>query len=255
MSVGVLALQGSFNEHIATLKRLGVEAIEVRKPEQLENVVALIIPGGESTTMAKLAAQYNLIPALREYGSSGKPIWGTCAGLIFLADNVVGQKKGGQDLVGGLDCTVHRNFFGSQLYSFETELEVPALAAVEGGPESFRAVFIRAPAILETGPSVEVLAYYAVSNVTLEKDLNGSVEKVAVAVKQGNLLATAFHPELTSDTRWHSYFLKMLHEGETCSGAIVPLSKSANLQAGGRQLMQPKDLPIYEGSEHLSFEL
>lgn len=254
MSVGVLALQGSFNEHIATLKRLGVEAIEVRKPEQLEDLSALIIPGGESTTMAKLAVQYNLIPALREFGSSGKPIWGTCAGLIFLADNVVGQKKGGQDLIGGLDCTVHRNFFGSQLYSFETELEVPALAAVEGGPPSFRAVFIRAPAILETGPSVEVLANYTVSDVMLEKlqGAKGSAEKVAVAVKQGNLLATAFHPELTSDTRWHSYFLKMLR-GETCSSAIVPQSKSGNLQAG--QVMQRKDLPIFQGSEHLSFEL
>lgn len=254
MSVGVLALQGSFNEHIATLKRLGVEAIEVRKPEQLEELSALIIPGGESTTMAKLAVQYNLIPALREFGSSGKPIWGTCAGLIFLADNVVGQKKGGQDLIGGLDCTVHRNFFGSQLYSFETELEVPALAAVEGGPLSFRAVFIRAPAILETGPSVEVLADYTISDAVLEKaqDANGSAKKVAVAVKQGNLLATAFHPELTSDTRWHSYFLKML-QGETCSSAIVPQSKSGNLQAG--QVMQRKELPIFQGSEHLSFEL
>ncbi|MCO5562122.1 hypothetical protein L7F22_015748 [Adiantum nelumboides] len=202
MSVGVLALQGSFNEHIATLKRLGVEAIEVRKPAQLEGLSALIIPGGESTTMAKLAAQYNLIPALRDFGSTGKPIWGTCAGLIFLADNVLGQKKGGQDLIGGLDCTVHRNFFGSQLYSFETELAVPALASAEGGPSSFRAVFIRAPAILETGPAVEVLADYIVTDGVNHEDTKGITQKVAVAVKQGNLLATAFHPELTSDTRW-----------------------------------------------------
>lgn len=250
MSVGVLALQGSFNEHISVLKKLGVRAIEVRKPEQLEGLSALIIPGGESTTMAKLAVQYNLIPALRDFGVSGKPIWGTCAGLIFLADNVIGQKKGGQDLIGGLDCSVHRNFFGSQLNSFEMELAVPALAAVEGGPPSFRAVFIRAPAILEAGPTVEVLADFTVPG-GLEKGANENAQKVAVAVKQGNLLATAFHPELTSDTRWHSFFLKML-KGEENSCVII--SQSRTEKPVLRQFTQPKDLPIFRGCEHLSLE-
>ncbi|KAG0556857.1 hypothetical protein M758_11G081200 [Ceratodon purpureus] len=163
MAVGVLALQGSFKEHIACLRKLGVEAVEIRKPEQLAGLSGLIIPGGESTTMAKLAEKNKLFPALREFGSSGKPIWGTCAGLIFLADKAVGVKEGGQELLGGLDCTVHRNFFGSQLNSFEVELPVPALATQEGGAETTRAVFIRAPAIVGVGSSVEVLAEYPLS--------------------------------------------------------------------------------------------
>ncbi|PKI62607.1 hypothetical protein CRG98_017029 [Punica granatum] len=162
MVVGVLALQGSFNEHIAALRRLGVKGVEVRKPEQLQYVSSLIIPGGESTTMAKLAEFHNLFPALRDFVKMRKPVWGTCAGLIFLADKVVGQKSGGQELIGGLDCTVHRNFFGSQLQSFEADLPVPNLASKEGGPETCRGVFIRAPAVLEAGPDVEVLAVYPV---------------------------------------------------------------------------------------------
>ncbi|MQM15642.1 hypothetical protein Taro_048592 [Colocasia esculenta] len=173
-TIGVLSLQGSFNEHIAALRRLGVKGVQVRKPEHLDNLRALIIPGGESTTMAKLAEYHNLVcpmsflcsatefPALREFVKAGKPVWGTCAGLIFLANKAVGQKTGGQELIGGLDCTVHRNFFGSQLESFEADLSVPELAANEGGPPNFRGVFIRAPAILEAGPNVEILAYYSV---------------------------------------------------------------------------------------------
>ncbi|CAN6439382.1 unnamed protein product [Victoria cruziana] len=219
MAIGVLALQGSFNEHITALNKIGVKGVEIRKPEQLEHVRALIIPGGESTTMAKLAEYHNLFPALRSFIKSGKPVWGTCAGLIFLADRAVGQKLGGQELVGGLDCLVHRNFFGSQIQSFEAELPVPAIAEKEGGPPSFRGIFIRAPAILEAGPSVEVLADYPVpikqiakiaSGSQTEQEQNNAEGKVIVAVKQGNLLATAFHPELTADTRWHSFFLKMV---------------------------------------------
>ncbi|OVA10160.1 Glutamine amidotransferase subunit PdxT [Macleaya cordata] len=164
-----------------------------------------------------------MFPALREFVKMGKPVWGTCAGLIFLANNAVGQKTGGQELVGGLDCTVHRNFFGSQIQSFEADLSVPELAAKEGGPPSFRGVFIRAPAIMEAGPGVEVLADYPVqsqkpispkSDAEIPEEKTKAEEKVIVAVKQGNLLGTAFHPELTADTRWHSYFLKMLGEGE-----------------------------------------
>ncbi|XVF19464.1 hypothetical protein REPUB_Repub11eG0113000 [Reevesia pubescens] len=233
--VGVLALQGSFNEHIAALRRLGVKGVEIKKPEQLQSISSLIIPGGESTTMAKLAEFHNLFPALREFVQMGKPVWGTCAGLIFLANKAVGQKEGGQELVGGLDCTVHRNYFGSQIQSFEAELLVPELASKEGGPETFRGVFIRAPAVLEVGPEVEVLADYPIpsnkvlyssSAVEIQEEYAVPEKKVIVAVKQGNLLGTAFHPELTADTRWHSYFLKMASEvGEGTSNTIVAVSE------------------------------
>lgn len=251
MVVGVLALQGSFNEHIAALKRLGVKGVEVRKPEQLLNVSSLIIPGGESTTMAKLAELHNLFPALREFVQMGKPVWGTCAGLIFLANKATGQKTGGQELIGGLDCTVHRNFFGSQIQSFERELPIPQVVAKEGGPPSFRAVFIRAPAIVDVGPDVEVLADIPASAIETidsnpaiqkEEDSTDSGKKVIVAVKQGNLLATAFHPELTADTRWHSYFLKMVPEIQEGTSAIVSTS-TTNQSFGGRPII---DFPIYQ---------
>nr|KAJ0226937.1 hypothetical protein LSAT_V11C100026290 [Lactuca sativa] len=152
--------------------------------------------------MAKLAELHNLFPALREFVKMGKPVWGTCAGLIFLANKATGQKEGGQELVGGLDCTIQ---------SFEAEVPVPDLAAKEGGPPSFRAVFIRAPAILEVGPDVEVLASISIRSTDIVDPSQEAQPdtKVIVAVKQGNLLATAFHPELTIDSRWHSYFVKM----------------------------------------------
>lgn len=250
MAVGVLALQGSYNEHIAVLRRLGVKGVEIKKPEQLQNVTSLIIPGGESTSMAKLAEYHNLFPALREFVNMGKPVWGTCAGLIFLADKASGQKTGGQELVGGLHCTVHRNFFGSQIQSFEAELSVPELAAKEGGPETFRGLFIRAPAILEVGPDVQVLADYPVaskksldSNSVVEspEENSGVEKKVIVAVKQGNLLATAFHPELTEDTRWHSYFLKMVVE-RASSSSIAAIGEE---DLGFNQKAK-FELPIYQ---------
>ncbi|CAK8574860.1 unnamed protein product [Lathyrus sativus] len=252
--VGVLALQGSFNEHIAALRRLGVKGVEIRKPEQLLTVNSLIIPGGESTTMAKLAEAFNLFPALREFVQMGKPVWGTCAGLIFLANKATGQKTGGQELVGGLDCTVHRNFFGSQIQSFETELLVPELVSEEGGPETFRGVFIRAPGILNVGPDVQVLADYPVpsdkvpssdSSVEGKKENAEEGSKVIVAVRQGNILATAFHPELTADTRWHSYFLKMGSlVGKEASSSIVP----EQVTQVSTSFKQPPlhDLPIFQ---------
>ncbi|GJS51529.1 probable pyridoxal 5'-phosphate synthase subunit PDX2 [Tanacetum coccineum] len=228
MAVGVLALQGSFNEHIAALRRIGVKGVEIRKAEQLENVTSLIIPGGESTTMAKLADLHNLFPALREFVKMGKPVWGTCAGLIFLANKATGQKEGGQELI----------------QSFEAEIPVPDLAATEGGPPSFRAVFIRAPAILEVGPDVEVLA--SISIQSSQEEIAESEGKVIVAVKQGNLLATAFHPELTIDSRWHSYFMKML----PANNEIVSIASSSNLFENQESYLynkQPKtDLPIYQ---------
>ncbi|KAL0436444.1 UNVERIFIED_CONTAM: putative pyridoxal 5'-phosphate synthase subunit PDX2 [Sesamum radiatum] len=251
MAIGVLALQGSFNEHIAALKRVGVKGEQIRKPEQLQNVSALIIPGGESTTMAKLAEYHNLFPALREFVKMGKPVWGTCAGLIFLADKAIGQKTGGQELIGGLNCTVHRNFFGSQIQSFEAEISVPEIVAKEGGPPSFRGVFIRAPGILDVGPEVQVLAEVPVPSDKAAKsdpavenveENAASEQKVIVAVKQGNLLATAFHPELTADTRWHSYFLKMLSETNQ------EASSSTSLSSEDLSFSEPSkyDLPIFQ---------
>ncbi|EHA8589929.1 putative pyridoxal 5'-phosphate synthase subunit PDX2 [Cocos nucifera] len=230
----------------ATLRRIGVRGVEIRKPEQLDNVDGLIIPGGESTTMAKLANYHNLFPAMREFVSTGKPVWGTCAGLILLANKAVGQKLGGQEVIGGLDCTVHRNFFGSQLESFETLLSVPQLAEKEGGPDSCRGVFIRAPAILEVGPDVEVLADCPVPSDNARTIIcagEGKKERVIVAVRQGNLLGTAFHPELTSDSRWHSFFLKMGKETGERSLECVSAPEGYLEDCQGKRAF---DLPIFQ---------
>ncbi|OWM84181.1 hypothetical protein CDL15_Pgr028173 [Punica granatum] len=238
MVVGVLALQGSFNEHIAALRRLGVKGVEVRKPEQLQ-----IYEQHES----KRSLCSRLFPALRDFVKMRKPVWGTCAGLIFLADKVVGQKSGGQELIGGLDCTVHRNFFGSQLQSFEADLPVPNLASKEGGPETCRGVFIRAPAVLEAGPDVEVLAVYPVppDSALIDQlvDSQEGEKKVIVAVKQGNLLATAFHPELTVDSRWHTFFLKMASEIEEGASNSIVTIEGSDMTLDQHQRI---DLPIFQ---------
>jgi 5'-phosphate synthase pdxT subunit len=186
MDVGVLALQGAFIEHEKTLRDLGVKAVEVRLPEQLEDVDALIIPGGESTTIGKLAVAYHLLEPLHRFAVS-KPVWGTCAGMIMLARDI-GRD---QPLIGVMDIKVSRNAFGRQVDSFETDLEVPDL-----GAEPFHAVFIRAPLVTGVGSSVQVLARLP----------DGGI----VAVRQGHWLATAFHPELTPDHRFHRYFLEQV---------------------------------------------
>nr|CAD1839567.1 unnamed protein product [Ananas comosus var. bracteatus] len=286
MAVGVLALQGSYNEHIAALRKIGAKGVEIRKGTQLQGVDALIIPGGESTTMAKLAEHHNLVrnyvspfffpsflylinsslrkigakgveirkgtqlqgvdaliipggesttmaklaehhnlfPALREFVGAGKPVWGTCAGLIFLANKAIGQKSGGQELIGGLDCTVHRNFFGSQLQSFEIELSVPKLAEKEGGSGTCRGVIVT-------------------PNGNNQEEEKISKDQVIVAVRQGNLLATAFHPELTSDLRWHSFFLKMVKEINDKGSQCV---SSSDKDIEERPWKRPLDLPIFE---------
>ncbi len=193
--IGVLALQGDFSEHVVQLGRIGARGVEIRKPEQLSHVHGLIIPGGESTTMGLIAQRWGLVEPLREWVHSGRPTWGTCAGMILLADRAEGQKQGGQQLIGGLDVTVNRNYFGRQVNSFQALLETPVL-----GHEPFEAVFIRAPAIVSSGSGVEVLA-------TLPHD-----PSVIVAVRQGPILATAFHPELTLDTRWHALFVEIVRE-------------------------------------------
>lgn len=184
MNVGVLALQGAFVEHEKILHNLGVKAIEVRLPEQVEGLDALIIPGGESTTIGKLAVAFNLLDPLRIFAQQ-KAIWGTCAGMIMLARDI-GRS---QPLIGVMDIKVDRNAFGRQVDSFETGLTVPEL-----GPEPFHAVFIRAPLVLEVADHVQVLARLP----------DGGI----VAVRQGRWLATAFHPELTPDDRFHRYFLR-----------------------------------------------
>ncbi|HEX3050973.1 MAG TPA: pyridoxal 5'-phosphate synthase glutaminase subunit PdxT [Aggregatilineaceae bacterium] len=185
-NVGVLALQGAFIEHEKTLNNLGVNAVEVRLPEQLNNLDALIIPGGESTTIGKLAVEYGLLEPLRAFALE-KPVWGTCAGLIFLAKDI-GRA---QPLVGVMDIQVNRNAFGRQVDSFETDLQVKELGEVP-----FHAVFIRAPVVTAVNKErgVTVLA-------SLE-------EGAMVAVRQGKWLGTAFHPELTPDDRFHRYFLE-----------------------------------------------
>ena len=182
---GVLGLQGDFREHLDTFQRLGTDAVDVRRPEQLDDVDALVIPGGESTTIGKLALLYGFLPKLTQRVADGMSVWGTCAGAIFIARDVPGHPHPLAEL---MDITVRRNAFGRQLDSFEADLEVPVLGAVP-----FHAVFIRAPLIESVGTGVEVLS-------TLE---NGTI----VAARQGNLLATSFHPELTHDGRFHEYVL------------------------------------------------
>jgi 5'-phosphate synthase pdxT subunit len=185
--VGVLGLQGDFSEHLTTLRAIGVDGVDVRKPEQLDDIDALIIPGGESTTIGKLAEHYGIIPKLRQRAGQGMPVWGTCAGAIFIAKDVPGHPHPLAEL---MDITVERNAFGRQIDSFEADVDVDGLS---GGP--FHAVFIRAPKITRTGASVEVLARL--------KD--GTV----VAARDGTLLATSFHPELTRDERFHRLFLSL----------------------------------------------
>jgi 5'-phosphate synthase pdxT subunit len=184
MNVGVLALQGAFIEHEKALRGLGATAREVRLPEHLTGLDALIIPGGESTTIGKLAVTFQLLDPLRAFTAT-HPVWGTCAGMIMLAKDI-GRD---QPLIGVMDIRVNRNAFGRQVDSFETDLTVPEI-----GADPFHAVFIRAPLVLGVGDHVQVLA-------RLE---DGGI----VAVRQGYWLATAFHPELTDDNRFHRYFLK-----------------------------------------------
>ena len=197
--LGVLALQGAFREHVNMLARLGVDTVEVRLAVQLDELDGLIIPGGESTSMGLVAERWGLVEPLRHWVHAGRPTWGTCAGMILLAERATGQKLGGQALIGGLDVTVNRNYFGRQVDSFEADLHVPAL-----GDAPFHAVFIRAPAITAVAEEVETLATVP--------DWGDYGEAVIAAVRKGPILATAFHPELTDDPRWHSYFVQMVTE-------------------------------------------
>jgi 5'-phosphate synthase pdxT subunit len=190
--VGVLALQGDFREHLAVLRGLGADAIPVRRPEELADIGGLVIPGGESSVMDKLSRAFGLAEPLKRAIADGMPVYGTCAGLIMLADTVIDAIRG-QESLGGLDVSVRRNAFGSQLDSFETDLDIPAV-----GAEPMHAVFIRAPIVETLGEKATALA-------SLD---DGRI----VAVEQGNLIGTSFHPEVTNDLRFHEYFLRKVRE-------------------------------------------
>lgn len=185
MRVGVLALQGAFREHQKILAACGVETEQIRKPEQLSKISALVIPGGESTTMGKLMLEFKLLEPIKKLGEEGLPVFGTCAGMILMAKGIAGST---QPRLGLMDITVERNAFGRQVDSFEADLNIPVL-----GKEPFRAVFIRAPYILSVEKGVEALT---------------SFEEKIIFARQGRFLVAAFHPELAGDLRVHHYFLE-----------------------------------------------
>jgi 5'-phosphate synthase pdxT subunit len=190
MKIGVLALQGDFAEHIVMLKRLGVETAEVRLPENLKSLDGLIIPGGESTTIGKLATDFGLMEPLREFGKS-RAIWGTCAGAIFLSKDANRH----QPLLGLMDITVARNAFGRQVDSFEADLDIHELKQATDTEHPYHAVFIRAPIIETVSGDAKILSSLPDGRI--------------VAAQEGHLLATSFHPELTGDSRFHEYFLSL----------------------------------------------
>ncbi len=191
LSIGVLALQGDFAEHVTAMRRAGADAREVRMPKDLEGLAGLIIPGGESTTITKLMGRWGLAEPIIAMARRGEPIWGTCAGLIVIAERVVGG--GAVPTLHLMDVDVARNAYGRQVDSFEAEVPIPVL-----GPEPFHTVFIRAPVVQRVGPAVEVLARLP----------DGS----PIAVKQGNLLGSSFHPELTEDSGFHRYLLSLAEQ-------------------------------------------
>lgn len=203
--IGVLALQGDFREHRAILESLGAVTSEVRRAAQLDALHGLVIPGGESTTIGKLMREYGFIAAIRAFAAAGGAIYGSCAGLIALASRIV---EGDQPLLGLIDITARRNAFGRQVRSFEADLDVPWI-----GPEPMRAVFIRAPWIEDAAAGVEILA---------------TCQGHGVAARQGKVLVTAFHPELTGDTRVHASFIQMASAHDPCkNGPIAATPRAA----------------------------
>jgi len=195
LQIGVLALQGDVREHRHALESVGVDVIEVKKREQLALVHGLVIPGGESTTMSKLCVAFELLEPLRDAVRGGLPAYGSCAGMIMLADRIV-DGRSDQETIGGLDVVVRRNAFGRQVDSFEADLHAPKIV----GEDTMRAVFIRAPWVESVGPSVEVLARVEA----------GPQAGTIVAVQQGAVMATSFHPEITADHRVHEYFVNLV---------------------------------------------
>ncbi len=194
--IGVLALQGDVREHVRSLESVGARAVPVRLIETLAEVDGLVIPGGESTTMSKLAVIDGFLEPLRAARRDGMPMYGSCAGMIMLADTVT-DARDDQEFIGGLDVTVRRNAFGRQVDSFESDLDIPAL-----GERPFRAVFIRAPQVDAVGARVEILA----------RVRGAGADGTIVAVRQGHVMATAFHPELTGDHRIHEMFVDCVRQ-------------------------------------------
>jgi 5'-phosphate synthase pdxT subunit len=199
MKIGVLALQGAVKEHILMIEKSGAEGIVIKRPEQLKDIDGIIIPGGESTTIGKLMRTYGFIETLQQFSTEGKPVFGTCAGLIVVAKEIMGQAE---NHLGLMDICVARNAFGRQRESFETDL------TVSGINEAVRAVFIRAPLIESVGENVEVLSEY-----------KGQI----VAAREGHVLVASFHPELTDDYSMHSYFLEMVKEAYKAKSLEVNL--------------------------------
>jgi len=191
VKIGVLGLQGAVREHIHSIEQCGAEAVVIKHKEQLEEVDGLILPGGESTTMRRLIDKYEFMDGLKNFASTGKPMFGTCAGLILLAKNIVGYNE---PHIGVMDVKVERNSFGRQRESFEVDLDIAGVA------EDFTAVFIRGPHIVQAGENVEVLAKHN--------------ERI-VAAREGNILGCSFHPELTDDHRMTAYFVNMVKEAKS----------------------------------------
>jgi 5'-phosphate synthase pdxT subunit len=212
--IGVLALQGDVREHLAAVADQGAEAVPVRRPEELAGVDGLVLPGGESTTIAKLARRFGLLEPLRAAVRGGLPVYGSCAGMILLADRLLDAPPD-QETVGGLHATVRRNAFGRQVESFESEIAVEGL---DGGP--LHAVFIRAPWVEEAGEDVTVLG----------RVVGGEADGRIVAVRQGNLVATSFHPELTGDRRVHALFVDIVR---------AHLAEQAGTAAGNEEGLLP----------------
>ncbi len=212
--VGVLALQGDVREHLAALRAEGADAVPVRRPEELAAVDGLVVPGGESTTIAKLAHRFGVLEPLRDAVRAGLPAYGSCAGMILLADRLLDAPPD-QETIGGLDVTVRRNAFGRQADSFESDI---AFEGVDGGP--LHAVFIRAPWVEQAGPGVEVLG----------RVVGGDADGRIVAVRQGNLVATSFHPELTGDRRVHALFVDIVRRR-----AAAHLAARAGADAGNER--------------------
>jgi len=206
--IGVLALQGDVREHLAALEAQGARSVPVRRPEELAAVDGLVLPGGESTTMIKLAARFGLLEPLRAAVRDGLPAYGSCAGMILLADRIL-DAPADQETVGGIDVTVRRNAFGRQVDSFESDIVFEGL---EGG--DVHAVFIRAPWVEEAGNAVEILG----------RVVGGPADGRIVAVRQGNLVATSFHPELTGDRRVHALFVEIVrdHLAEKAEKGLEP---------------------------------
>jgi pyridoxal 5'-phosphate synthase pdxT subunit len=210
--IGVLALQGDVREHLAALREQGAEAVAVRRPEELAGVDGLVIPGGESTTIYKLAERFGLLEPLRAAVRGGLPAYGSCAGMILLADRLLDAPPD-QQTVGGLDVTVRRNAFGRQVDSFESDI---AVSGLDGGP--LHAVFIRAPWVEEAGEGVEVLG----------RVVGGAADGKIVAVRQGNVVATSFHPELTGDRRVHALFVDIVRRHLAENAGVVAGNERGN---------------------------